>query len=64
MLWITIVYLFIFLFNCFIISGLFYPFGNEDIENPSVDDGSSNLVLLEEPFVYFGHVYQQVYVRA
>uniref|UniRef100_A0A8C1EQF7 Uncharacterized protein n=1 Tax=Cyprinus carpio carpio TaxID=630221 RepID=A0A8C1EQF7_CYPCA len=43
--------------------GLFYPFGNEDIENPSEDDGSSNLVLLEEPFVYFGHVYQQVYVN-
>ncbi|XP_059387706.1 uncharacterized protein LOC132121957 [Carassius carassius] len=43
--------------------GLFYPFGDEDIENPSEDDGSSNLVLLEEPFVYFGHVYQQVYVN-
>ncbi|XP_043089103.1 testisin-like, partial [Puntigrus tetrazona] len=43
--------------------GPLYPFGNEDIENPSVDDGSSQLILLEEPFVYFGHVYQEVYVN-
>ncbi|XP_067225188.1 sushi, nidogen and EGF-like domain-containing protein 1 [Chanodichthys erythropterus] len=47
----------------FILSGLFYPFGNQDIENPSAVDGSSPVVFLEKRFVYFGRVYQQTYVN-
>jgi len=46
----------------FLVSGLFYPFENGDI-NPSQDDGSSPVIFLENPFVYFGRVYQQTYVR-
>ncbi|XP_026078956.1 uncharacterized protein LOC113056403 [Carassius auratus] len=42
--------------------GLFYPFGNRDIENPSQDDGNSTVVL-EKPFVFFGHVFEQIYVN-
>ncbi|XDV45069.1 hypothetical protein PO909_013238, partial [Leuciscus waleckii] len=45
------------------VSGLFYPFGNQDIENPSEDDGSSPIVFLEKRFVYFGRVYQQTNVN-
>ncbi|XP_051770106.1 uncharacterized protein LOC127523440 [Ctenopharyngodon idella] len=45
------------------VSGLFYPFGNGDIENPSEDDGSSPIVFLERSFVYFGRVYRQTYVN-
>ncbi|XP_051770717.1 chymotrypsin-like protease CTRL-1 [Ctenopharyngodon idella] len=40
------------------VSSLFYPFGNGDLENPSQD----GVVFLEKPFVYFGHVYQHIYV--
>ncbi|RXN23623.1 transmembrane protease serine 11B [Labeo rohita] len=40
---------------------LFYPFGNKDIKNPSEDDGSSPVILLEKPFVYFGRVYRKTY---
>lgn len=46
-----------------ILSGIFYPFGNGDKKNPIEDDGSSAVILLEKPFVYFGHVYEQIYVR-
>ncbi|KTG01463.1 hypothetical protein cypCar_00042374 [Cyprinus carpio] len=42
---------------------LFYPFGNEDIKNPSEDDGSSPVILLEKPFVYFGRVHRKTYVN-
>ncbi|XP_050979918.1 sushi, nidogen and EGF-like domain-containing protein 1 [Labeo rohita] len=42
---------------------LFYPFGNKDIKNPSEDDGSSPVILLEKPFVYFGRVYRKTYVN-
>ncbi|XP_077080767.1 transmembrane protease serine 9-like [Siphateles boraxobius] len=45
------------------VSGLFYPIGNGDIKNPSQDDGSSPIVFLEKPFVYFGRVYRQTYVN-
>uniref|UniRef100_A0A672NI43 NIDO domain-containing protein n=1 Tax=Sinocyclocheilus grahami TaxID=75366 RepID=A0A672NI43_SINGR len=47
----------------FIFSDLFYPFGNQDIKNPSEDDGSSPVILLEKPFVYFGRVYRKTYVN-
>ncbi|XP_073689128.1 alpha-tectorin-like, partial [Garra rufa] len=42
---------------------LFYPFGNVDIKNPREDDGSSQVILLEKPFVYFGRVYRKAYVN-
>ncbi|KAI2658793.1 Alpha-tectorin [Labeo rohita] len=42
---------------------LFYPFGNTDIKNPVQDDGSSPVILLKKPYVYFGHIYQQIYVN-
>ncbi|XP_067286739.1 uncharacterized protein [Pseudorasbora parva] len=45
------------------VSGIFYPLGNQDIETPSQDDGSSPKVFLEKRFVYFGRVYQQTYVN-
>ncbi|KAK7123139.1 hypothetical protein R3I94_020054 [Phoxinus phoxinus] len=45
------------------VSGLFYPIGNGDIKNPSQDDGSSPIVFLDKPFVYFGRVYRQTYVN-
>ncbi|KAK2876893.1 hypothetical protein Q8A67_020989 [Cirrhinus molitorella] len=43
--------------------GLFYPFGNRDIKNPYQDDGSSPEIMLEKPFVFFGHVFEQIYVN-
>ncbi|KAK2876892.1 hypothetical protein Q8A67_020988 [Cirrhinus molitorella] len=43
--------------------GLFYPFGNGDKKNPTEDDGSSAVIFMEKPFVYFGHVYEQLYVN-
>ncbi|XP_051522636.1 uncharacterized protein LOC127422868 [Myxocyprinus asiaticus] len=46
-----------------LVPDIFYPFGNGDTVNPSQDDGSSPLVLLKNPFVYFGRVYQQIYVN-
>ncbi|XP_056325914.1 uncharacterized protein si:dkey-32n7.7 [Danio aesculapii] len=44
------------------VSGLFYPFGNGDTENPSKDHGLSPVVF-EKSFVYFGRVYKQTYVN-
>ncbi|XP_021335883.2 uncharacterized protein si:dkey-32n7.7 isoform X2 [Danio rerio] len=44
------------------VSGLFYPFGNGDTENPSQDHGHSPVVF-QKPFVYFGRVYEQTYVN-
>uniref|UniRef100_A0A8C1XWJ5 Si:dkey-32n7.7 n=1 Tax=Cyprinus carpio TaxID=7962 RepID=A0A8C1XWJ5_CYPCA len=44
-------------------SGLFYSFGDGDIRSPSTDDGSSPEILLEKPFIYFGHVYQKTHVN-
>ncbi|XP_067285782.1 uncharacterized protein si:dkey-32n7.7 [Pseudorasbora parva] len=44
--------------------GIFYPYGDaEDEKNPQSDDGSSPAIPLHQPFVYFGHVYDKIYVN-
>ncbi|XP_051770713.1 uncharacterized protein LOC127523711 [Ctenopharyngodon idella] len=44
--------------------GIFYPYGGvEDEKNPQSDDGSSPLIPLRQPFVYFGHVYDKIFVN-
>ncbi|XP_073722617.1 alpha-tectorin-like [Misgurnus anguillicaudatus] len=39
----------------------FYPFGVGDIENERIDDGSSAVIYLLQPFIFFGHTYNQIY---
>ncbi|KAG1960385.1 pancreatic secretory granule membrane major glycoprotein GP2-like [Pimephales promelas] len=41
----------------------FLPFGDGDIVNPISDDGSSEAIYLQQPFKYFGRVYNQIYVN-
>ncbi|XP_067285179.1 sushi, nidogen and EGF-like domain-containing protein 1 [Pseudorasbora parva] len=45
--------------------GIFYPFGSAagDIRNPADDDGSSSVIQLSSPFLFFGRTYQQIYVN-
>ncbi|XP_039513569.1 uncharacterized protein LOC120468973 [Pimephales promelas] len=43
--------------------GIFYPYGDEDTKNPAEDFGSSPLITLDQPFVYFGLVYNQLFVN-
>jgi len=45
--------------------GIFYPFGSSsgDTINPALDDGSSLVIPLLSPFLFFGRTYQQIYVR-
>ncbi|XP_067286720.1 sushi, nidogen and EGF-like domain-containing protein 1 [Pseudorasbora parva] len=47
------------------LSGIFYPFGSAagDIRNAAVDDGSSSVIQLSSPFLFFGRTYQQIYVN-
>ncbi|XP_051770088.1 uncharacterized protein LOC127523435 isoform X2 [Ctenopharyngodon idella] len=48
----------------FRVDGIFYPYGDvEDEKNPQLDDGSSPLIPLRRPFVYFGHVYDKIFVN-
>nr|XP_021336095.1 sushi, nidogen and EGF-like domain-containing protein 1 [Danio rerio] len=44
---------------------IFYPFGSAagDSINPAVEDGSSSLITLLSPFLFFGRTYQQIYVN-
>ncbi|XP_043081293.1 uncharacterized protein LOC122329157 [Puntigrus tetrazona] len=43
---------------------IFYPFGSsEDTRNPAVDDGSSSVVQLSSPFLFFGRTYRQIYIN-
>ncbi|RXN38824.1 nidogen and EGF-like domain-containing 1 [Labeo rohita] len=42
--------------------GIFYPYGDEDTKNPAEDLGSSPLIPLEQPFVYFGIIYDQLHM--
>uniref|UniRef100_A0A8C1ZK58 NIDO domain-containing protein n=1 Tax=Cyprinus carpio TaxID=7962 RepID=A0A8C1ZK58_CYPCA len=44
---------------------LFYPFGSAagDTINTAVDDGSSSVIQLLSPFLFFGRTYQQIYVN-
>ncbi|KTG01461.1 hypothetical protein cypCar_00034351 [Cyprinus carpio] len=43
--------------------GIFYPYGNEDTKNPAKYFGSSPLIPLAQPFVYFGLIYNQLHVN-
>ncbi|KAG1930473.1 sushi, nidogen and EGF-like domain-containing protein [Pimephales promelas] len=45
--------------------GIFYPFGSSsgDTINPADDDGSSSVIPLLSPFLFFGRTYQQIYVN-
>ncbi|KAK9965910.1 hypothetical protein ABG768_004974, partial [Culter alburnus] len=44
---------------------IFYPFGSAagDTRNTAVDDGSSSVISLLSPFLFFGRRYQQIYVN-
>ncbi|KAK9965911.1 hypothetical protein ABG768_004975, partial [Culter alburnus] len=44
---------------------IFYPFGSAagDTRNAAVDDGSSSVIPLLSPFLFFGRRYQQIYVN-
>uniref|UniRef100_A0A8C8LPE1 VWFD domain-containing protein n=1 Tax=Oncorhynchus tshawytscha TaxID=74940 RepID=A0A8C8LPE1_ONCTS len=46
-----------------LISGPLYPFGAGDTMSSRSDDGSSPLIPLSRPFVYFGNAYHQIYVN-
>uniref|UniRef100_A0A8C1AZ47 NIDO domain-containing protein n=1 Tax=Cyprinus carpio carpio TaxID=630221 RepID=A0A8C1AZ47_CYPCA len=44
---------------------IFYPFGSAagDTINAAVDDGSSSVIQLLSPFLFFGRTHQQIYVN-
>uniref|UniRef100_A0A8C2ASD1 NIDO domain-containing protein n=1 Tax=Cyprinus carpio TaxID=7962 RepID=A0A8C2ASD1_CYPCA len=44
---------------------IFYPFGSAagDTINAAADDGSSSVIQLLSPFLFFGRTYQQIYVN-
>ncbi|XP_050981012.1 uncharacterized protein LOC127174556 [Labeo rohita] len=44
---------------------IFYPFGSAvgDTRNPAAEDGSSSVIQLLSPFLFFGRTYQQIYVN-
>ncbi|XP_056324998.1 sushi, nidogen and EGF-like domain-containing protein 1 [Danio aesculapii] len=44
---------------------IFYPFGSAaaDSINPASDDGSSSVITLLSPFLFFGRTYQRIYVN-
>ncbi|XP_067226379.1 mucin-like protein [Chanodichthys erythropterus] len=43
---------------------IFYPFGSSgDTRNAADDDGSSSVIPLLSPFLFFGRRYQQIYVN-
>nr|XP_055041673.1 sushi, nidogen and EGF-like domain-containing protein 1 [Misgurnus anguillicaudatus] len=44
-------------------TGLFYPFGTGDTVNDRSDDGSSAAISLLQPFIFFGHTYNKIYVN-
>ncbi|XP_077065364.1 alpha-tectorin-like isoform X1 [Siphateles boraxobius] len=41
----------------------FYPFGHGDSVNGRIDDGSSSVINLQQPFIFFGQTYNQIYVN-
>uniref|UniRef100_A0A673INH0 NIDO domain-containing protein n=1 Tax=Sinocyclocheilus rhinocerous TaxID=307959 RepID=A0A673INH0_9TELE len=45
------------------ITGPFYPFGTGDTVNGRIDDGSSSVIYLQQPFIFFGQTYNQIYVN-
>ncbi|KAA0724885.1 IgGFc-binding protein [Triplophysa tibetana] len=44
-------------------NGPFYPFGTGDMENGRIDDGSSEVIYLLQPFIFFGHTNIQIHVN-
>ncbi|KAK2876092.1 hypothetical protein Q8A67_020188 [Cirrhinus molitorella] len=46
-------------------AAIFYPFGSAagDAINPLADDGSSSVIQLSSPLLFFGRAYQQIYVN-
>ncbi|XP_059387418.1 LOW QUALITY PROTEIN: alpha-tectorin-like [Carassius carassius] len=46
-----------------ITTGPFYPFGTGDTVNGRSDDGSSSVIYLQQPFIFFGQTYNQIYVN-
>ncbi|XP_076864065.1 IgGFc-binding protein-like [Brachyhypopomus gauderio] len=44
-------------------TGPFYPFGAGDIVNSQTDDGSSPAVSILQPFIFFGKIYNQIFVN-
>ncbi|XP_030630863.1 sushi, nidogen and EGF-like domain-containing protein 1 [Chanos chanos] len=40
-----------------------FPFGDGDLQTPVSDDGSSEEIILQQPFNYFGRTYNQIYVN-
>lgn len=56
-------YCFVFLSdNGINITSRFYPFGTGDSINGRIDDGSSSVIYLQQPFIFFGQTYNQIYV--
>ncbi|KAI2658249.1 Alpha-tectorin [Labeo rohita] len=45
------------------ITGPFYPFGTGDTVNERSDDGSSLVIYLQQPFIFFGQTYNTIYVN-
>ncbi|TRY83024.1 hypothetical protein DNTS_007642 [Danionella cerebrum] len=43
-------------------SGPFYPFGSNDTVTDRSDDGISPVIYFQQPFVYFGNTYNQIYI--
>ncbi|CAM4683270.1 unnamed protein product [Leuciscus chuanchicus] len=41
----------------------FLPFGNGDIVTPRLDNGSSEAIILQQPFKYFGRTHNQTFVN-
>uniref|UniRef100_A0A9J7XJZ9 Uncharacterized protein n=1 Tax=Cyprinus carpio carpio TaxID=630221 RepID=A0A9J7XJZ9_CYPCA len=44
-------------------SGPFYQFGAGDTENDRSDDGSSPVIYLLQPFIFFGQIYNQLHIN-
>ncbi|KAL1264773.1 hypothetical protein QQF64_005128 [Cirrhinus molitorella] len=44
---------------------IFYPFGSAagDTNNTAIEDGSSSVIQLLSPFLFFGRTYRQIYVN-
>ncbi|ROL53486.1 Pancreatic secretory granule membrane major glycoprotein GP2, partial [Anabarilius grahami] len=41
----------------------FLPFGDREMVNPPAEDGSSEAIILQQPFKYFGRIYNQIFVN-
>ncbi|KAK2876100.1 hypothetical protein Q8A67_020196 [Cirrhinus molitorella] len=63
------VYEFVRAVNCYLAycaaPAIFYPFGSAagDTNNTAIEDGSSSVIQLLSPFLFFGRTYQQIYVN-